>query len=342
LNNSIAMKRAVLRSVLASALVSCALLPACGGGGSSGPSSTLNVSLADAPTSLAGVQSVFITVTGVEVQPTNGSPLTFNLSSPLSVDLLTLQQGNFAPLVNGESVPAGSYDWLRLILDTSAGKDYVLYCSSGAPCAAPTQIALNIPSGAETGLKIVRGFTMPVNGATHLVVDFNVNGSIVPLPNTVSWHLKPVLRVVETDTVGAIAGTISASAMQAAKFAKTACSSTNLPTVYVYSAQSATTNVTPDDIFTGTEESTETTPVQPIVTQLTTYNAANGSASFNIQWLASDSGYNYYTVAFTCDPDDPSVDESAIVLPATTPTISFDTYPTPVAVTTDATTTVNF
>jgi len=340
--NSVSMKRAVLGSVLAAALVSCALLPACGGGGSSGPSSTLNVSLADAPTSLSGVQSVFITVTGVQVQPTNGSPLTFNLSSPLSVDLLTLQQGNLAPLVNGASVPAGSYDWLRLMLDTSAGKDYVLYCSSGAPCAAPTQIALDIPSGAETGLKIVRGFTMPVNGAIHLVVDFNVNSSIVPLPNSMSWHLKPVLRVIETDTVGAIAGTISASAMQAAKFSKTACSSTNLPTVYVYSAQSATTNVTPDDIFTGTEEPTETTPVQPIITQLTAYNAANGSASFNIQWLASDSGYNYYTVAFTCDPDDPSVDESAIVPPATTPTISFNKYPTPVAVTTDATTTVNF
>jgi len=336
------MKGAVLRFVLVPALVSCALLSACGGGGSSGPSSTLNVSLADAPTSLSGVQSVFITVTGVQVQPTNGSPLTFNLSTPLTVDLLTLQQGNLAPLVNGASVPAGSYDWLRLILDTSAGKDYVLYCSSGAPCAAPAQIALTIPSGAETGLKIVRGFTMPVNGAIHLVVDFNVNSSIVPLPNSMSWHMKPVLRVVETDTVGAIAGTISASAMQAAKFSKSACSSTNLPTVYVYSAQSATLNVIPDDIFMGTEEPAETTPVQPIVTQLTTYNAANGSASFNIQWVASDSGYNEYTVAFTCDPDDPSVDESAIVPPAAIPTISFNTYPTPVAVTTDATTTVNF
>jgi len=335
------MRRAVLRSVLASASVSCALLSACGGG-TSGPSSTLNVSLADAPTSLSGVQSVFITVTGVQVQPTNGSPLTFNLSSPLSVDLLTLQQGNLAQLVNGATVPAGSYDWLRLILDTSAGKDYVLFCSSGAPCAAPTQIALNIPSGAETGLKIVRGFTMPVNGAIHLVVDFNVNSSIVPLPNSMSWQLKPVLRVVETDTVGSIAGTISGPAMLAAKFSKTACSATNLPTVYVYAAQSTSTNVMPDDIFTGTEESPETTPVQPIVTQLTTYNAANGSASFNIQWLASDSGYNEYTVAFTCDPDDPSVDESAIVPPATTPTISFNAYPTPVAVTTDATTTVNF
>ena len=78
------------------------------------------------------------------------------------------------------------------------------------------------------------------------------------------------------------------------------------------------------------------------LTTLNTTLGANGSASFHIQWLASDSGNNYYTVAFTCDPDDPSVDESAIVLPATTPTISFNTYPTPVAVTTDATTTVNF
>ncbi len=333
------MTRALLRFVQAT--VSCALLSACGGG-SSDPTSTLNASLADAPTSLVGVQSVLITVTGLQVQPTNGSPITFTLSKPLTVDLLTLQQGTLAPLVNGAKVPAGSYDWLRLMLDTSAGKDYVLYCSSGAPCVSPTQIPLNIPSGAETGLKIVRGFTAPVNGVIHLVVDFNVNSSIVPLPNSTSWQLKPVLRVVETDTVGAIAGTISPSAMQAAKFSKTACSSTNLPTVYVYSTQSATTNVTPDDIFTGTEETTETMPVQPIVTQLTTYNAANGSASFNIQWLASDSGYNYYTVAFTCDPDDPSVDESAIVFPATAPTISFNTYPTPVAVTTDATTTVNF
>jgi len=321
------------------------MVSACGGGGgssSSTPSATLNVGLADAPMSRAGVQSVFITVTGVEVHPTNGSTMTFSLKSPLTVDLLTLQHGNVAPLVNSASVPAGSYDWMRLDLDTSVGKDYVLVCADGTTtCASPTQIALTIPSGAETGLKIVRGFTMPVNGAIHLVVDFNVNSSIVPIPNSSSWHMKPTLRVVQTDTVGSIAGTISASAMQAAKFAKTACSSTNLPTVYVYAAQSATTNVTPDDIFTGTEETTET-PVQPIVTQMTTYNAADGSASFNIQWLASDSGDNEYTVAFTCDPDDPSVDESAIGPLATAPTIFFTTYPTPVAVTTGATTPVNF
>ena len=324
------------------ALAALGTLAACGGGGGGGPTSSLNVSLADGPMSRAGVQSVFITVTGVDVQPTNGSVMSFSLMSPLTVDLLTLQQGTVAPLVNSASVPAGSYDWIRLDLDTSAGKNYVLVCSDGTTtCTSPSNVALTIPSGAETGLKIVRGFTMPVNGAIHLVVDFNVNSSIVPIPNSTSWHLKPTLRVVQTDTVGSIEGTISATAMQAAKFSKTACSATNLPTVYVYSAQSATVNVTPDDIFTGTEETTET-PVQPIVTQLTTYDTANGSASFNIQWLASDSGYNEYTVAFTCDPDDPSVDESAIVPPATTPSITFNTYSTPVAVTTGMATTVNF
>lgn len=321
-------------------LAACAsLLSACGGSGSS---SSMTMDLTDAPSSIAGVQSVFITVTGVEVQPSNGASLTFNLSTPLTVDLLTLQQGSIASLVNNAKVPAGSYDWIRLMLDTSAGKDYVLYCSTGTTCASPTQIGLTIPSGAETGLKVVRGFTMPVNGAIHLVVDFNVASSIVPIPNATSWHMKPVLRVVQTDTVGSIVGKISATALQAAQFSKTACSATNLPTVYIYQAQSATTNVMPDDIFTGTEEASETTPVQPVVTQVATYDAASGSASFNIQWLASDSGYNEYTVAFTCDPDDPSVDESAIVPPATTATITFNTYATPVAVTTGATSTVNF
>ncbi len=333
--------KSVLRYASPLTLAACAsLLSACGG--SNSQSSFMNVSLADAPMSTNGVQSVFITVTGVEVKPTNGTAQTITLNSPLTVDLLTLQQGTIAPLVNSASVPAGSYDWIRLILDTSTGKDYVLVCSTGTTCASPARIALTIPSGAETGLKIVRGFTMPVNGAIHLVVDFNVDRSIVPVPNSASWLMKPVLRVVQTDTVGSITGTISASAMQAAKYSMTACSSTNLPTVYVYEAQSATTNVTPDDIFTGTEESSETTPVQPIVTQLTTYDAASGSASFNIQWLASDSGYNEYTVAFTCDPDDTTVDESAIVPPATAPTITFNTYATPVAVTTGAATTVNF
>jgi hypothetical protein len=318
-------------------------LSACGGGpGGSGPASSLSVSLADAPTSQAGVKSVFITVTGVDVQPANGSAMSFSLMSPLTVDLLTLQKGNLAPLVNAASVPAGSYSWIRLDLDTSAGKNYVLVCADGTTtCASPSNIPLTIPSGAETGLKIVRGFTMPINGAIHLVVDFNVNSSIVPIPNSTSWIMKPTLRVVQTDTVGSIAGTISAAALQAAKFSKTGCSATNLPTVYVYSTQSATINVTPDDIFTGTEETTET-PVQPVTTQMTTYNMADGSAGFNIQWLASDSGYNEYTVAFTCDPDDPSVDESAIVPPATTPTITFNTHATPVAVNTGMTTTVNF
>jgi len=318
-------------------------LTACGGGtDSSGPTSSLNVSLTDAPMSRAGVVSVFITVTGVEVQPANGSAMSFPMMNPLTVDLLSLQKGNLASLVNAASVPAGSYGWIRLDLDTSAGKNYVLVCSDGTTtCASPSNIPLTIPSGAETGLKIVRGFTMPVNGAIHLVVDFNVDSSIVPIPNSASWHMKPTLRVVQTDTVGSIAGTIGAAALQAAKSSVTACSATNLPTVYIYSTQSATTNVTPDDIFTGTEETTETA-VQPVTTQLTTYNMADGSASFNIQWLASDSGYNYYTVAFTCDPDDPSVDESAIVPPATTPTITFNTNPTPVAVTTGMTSTVNF
>jgi hypothetical protein len=44
-----------------------------------------------------------------------------------------------------------------------------------------------------------------------------------------------------------------------------------------------------------------------------------------------------YTVAFTCDPDDPAVDESA-----TAGLIQFAKYPTAVTVTANTTTPVNF
>jgi len=93
--------------------------------------------------------------------------------------------------------------------------------------------------------------------------------------------------------MGTIQGTISAAAMQAAAFSQAACSATNLPTVYVYPAASATMNVTPDDIYTGMEEANEMA-VQPIVTQVAIYIAADGSAAFDIQWLAADAGYNQY------------------------------------------------
>ncbi len=214
------VNRCVRNARLSLALAAFGALAACGGGGGGGgtPSSTLNVGLTDAPTSLAGVTSVVITVTGVDVQPTNGSAIHFQLDNPLPQDLLKLQQGNVASLVNGAKVPAGSYEWIRLDLDTSAGKDYVLVCADGTTtCASPDNVPLTIPSGAETGLKIVRGFTMPVNGAIHLVIDFNVNSSIIPIPNSASWTMKPVLRVVQTDTVGSIAGTISATAMKPAR-----------------------------------------------------------------------------------------------------------------------------
>lgn len=322
--------------------IALALLASCGGGSDYAGTSSLTVGLTDAPTSRAGVQSVFITVTGIEVQPGSGMALSFPLMNPLTVDLLTLQKGNIAALVNNAMIPSGDYQWMRLDLDTSAGKDYVLYCADGTTtCAAPATIALTIPSGAETGLKIVRGFTLPANGALNLLVDFNVDRSIVPLPNGNPWHLKPTLRVIASDAVGTIQGTISAMALQNAAYSQTACSAMNPPAVYVYPATSATMNAIPDDIFTGTEEANEMA-VPPVATQVATYNANDGTATFSIPWLVADAGANNYTVAFTCDPDDPAVDETAIVPPATAATISFNIYPTPVMVSAGMTAMANF
>jgi hypothetical protein len=307
-----------------SALSACALLlGSCGGGGSASTSmSTLNLALTDAPVS--GVTKVWIQFTGVEVKPASGNPIDFMFSPEKGFDLLSLQGGTTATFLNGTTIPAGQYEWVRLMVDTNPGASYVV--DSAGP-ASPHD--LTIPSGAETGLKLIQGFTMPVGAMANFTVDFVLSKSLIaPQGQSPDYLLKPVLRLVDNTQVGTISGTFAASTLS--NPSNTHCG-TLPPVVYVY----AGTVVTPDDIYnppvgmTDTDSSTS----EP----LTTATAARNSMSnytYSIAFLSSGT----YTVAFTCDPDDPAVDESARMPDP----IHFVVYPQAVVVTANMTTTVNF
>ena len=305
------------------ALSACALLlGSCGGGGSASTSmSTLNLGLTDA--SVSGVSNVWIRFTGVEVKPASGNPIDFMFSPAKSFDLLTLQGGTTASFLNGTPIPAGQYEWVRLMVDTSAGASFVML-SSGQ------QHDLTIPSGAETGLKLIQGFTMPVGGVANFTVDFVLSKSLIaPQGLSPDYLLKPVLRLVDNSQVGTISGTFQATTLSA----QSNCG-TRPPVVYVYTGGS----VTPDDIYnaTGSITDTDTDPAsaaQPLTTATAALNSMNDYA-YSIAFLPAGT----YTVAFTCDPDDPAVDESAL----TPDPIHFAIYPQAVAVTANMTTTVNF
>jgi hypothetical protein len=287
------MNTHLFRPAAVAAAISALLLTACGG--DEPPQmqamSTISVGLTDGP--LSSATKVWLQFTGVEIKPANGTAQVFNFTTPKGFDLLLLQNGNAAMLLGDTSVAAGQYEWIRLILDPAAGSSYVIDGTG--------QHYLRIPSGAETGLKLVRGFTMPAGGRADFTIDFVLDKSIIAPPGqSPDYMMKPVLRLTDNTQVGTIAGTFA----------------------------------TPDDIFNPLNGGTDTAPdVDPLVTATAALNNS-GLYAFRIGYVPVGT----YTVAFTCDSDDPAVDENA---PPATP-LNFIVYQQPVSVTVGQTATANF
>jgi hypothetical protein len=280
------------------------------------PTSTLNLALTDAP--LESATKVWVQFTGVEVKPTGGPAQSFSFSPGKGFDLLTLQNGNAATLLGDSTVPAGGYEWVRLIVDPAAGSSYVVDGTG--------QHNLRIPSGAETGLKLVRGFTMPAGGRADFTIDFQLDKSIITPPGqSPDYQMKPVLRMTNNVEVGTLTGTIAAATLAAIP----ACTGKE-PTVYLYNGA----GVVPDDLFNPLNGGTDTAPaVDPLVTAEAVPGTA-GAYTYKIAFVQTGS----YTVAFTCDSDDPAIDENT---PPATP-LAFTVYPQAVTVTAGQTATANF
>jgi len=301
------LKRAYLGTAAAAVAIT---LSACsgGGGGDSSGNSTLNLGLTDS--NVTGVTKVWIQFTGVEVKPMNADPIDFSFSPEKGFDLLTLQNGTTATFLNGSTIPAGQYEWVRLMVDANPGAMYVMD-STG-------QHNLTIPSGAETGLKLIQGYTMPVGGVANFTVDFVLSKSLIAPPGqSPDYMLKPVLRLVDNAQVGTIAGVFNPTP---------ATCGTHAPVVYVYPGA----NVMPDDIYlppAGASDVDLAGTAEPLTTATAALNSASLYA-YSVGFLPVGT----YTVAFTCDPDDPTVDED---------TINFTTYTQPVTVSTNMTSTAN-
>ncbi|MEJ2637167.1 MAG: DUF4382 domain-containing protein [Calditrichia bacterium] len=71
---------------------------------------------------------------------------------------------------------------------------------------------LTVPSGAQTGLKLGPEFTVEAGATYELVLDFDVQRSIVatgPRPHPTGYKLKPHIRVVPKAITGSISGNVT-------------------------------------------------------------------------------------------------------------------------------------
>jgi len=62
------------------------------------------------------------------------------------------------------------------------------------------QIPLKVPSGYQTGIKLVKGFDIVHKGSTELVLDFDALKSIVKAGKSGKYLLKPTIKVIESVT----------------------------------------------------------------------------------------------------------------------------------------------
>lgn len=313
MNRSRSFNRLASASLAAGILV---VLSACGGddGDDTPPSPIapnsgfLTLRMTDAPVDDAA--EVVIVFTGVELQRGPASTINIDFDTPRSLDLLQFRDGKTANLLEGHPVLPGEYEWLRLKISAEQN----LQNGSRIRLRDGRQFPLFIPSGAESGLKLNRRFTVAQGGFTRLIIDFDLRKSIVAPPGLApNWILRPSLRLIDELQYGGLVGTVDVAALATTQQSTvTDCSAG----VYVYAGGGAT----PDDM-----DGSATDGPDPLVYQPLSPLTPGAAVNYSIPFLESGD----YTVAFTCrfgvdvDPTRSEYDPDSVNRPGETPTMRF-------------------
>src|SRR5688572_31392205 len=267
---------------LVTCIVLLAYLAACGGGGSDSAAQPqfgrMSVQITDSPVTSA--KRVVVQFTGLEIKPVGAaSPEVFDFP-PRQIDLLALDGGGSQVLLADELLPAGEYESIRLKVNAGrTGSDSFIELDDGS--IHP----LFIPSGNQTGLKLIRGFTIGAGSTHNFTIDFDLRKSVVHPPGLGEpYLLKPVLRLVDNLQVGTLDGTVAAALIVAD------CE----PAVYLFTG----TGIVPDDLGSATA---------PLASTASRLDTTTGDYVFRIGFVPAGP----YTIAFTCgaDDDDAEVDD---------------------------------
>lgn len=119
--------------------------------------------------------------------------------SLMKINLLDFTNGKTV-ILGSNNVPAGHYTQIRLKIEDA----YVVV--NGQPHH------MDVPSGSTSGLKFGPEFTIQEGATYEMVVDFDVNRSIVttgPPFSPKGYKLKPVIRITSMALTGSISGMVT-------------------------------------------------------------------------------------------------------------------------------------
>jgi len=245
----------------------------------------LTLNITDA--AIDDADSVNITITGFKVKEVGNSTLIdVVLDNSETIDLLDYAGSKSEEILDKYSLPLGDYEAITLVLDESLSSISI----NGS------QYDLPIATGAGAGLTVAINFTVEDDSDFDFTLDFDLRKSIVettidPLVRT--FELKPFLRVVNTNKVAHIVGTVASSLVT-----QTACDNNGISNsvgnvVYVFGGVGATI------------QDYQGTSGDPITSAIAEKNSNQGY-DFTVGFLEPGT----YVLAFTCDGTIDNLDEN--------------------------------
>ena len=291
------LHRKLTASLLAALLIG---LAGCGGSGSGEKTGTISLGISDGP--VHDAYKVCVAFNEIEFKGA-GDSIVEVLDPVESVNLLEFQGDNAAPLLFNYELPAGDYQWMRLGVDAVRGdnggmgdpdltgpgcfgdKSYIVMKSESIH-------NLYVPSGAQSGLKLHGGFTVPVNDSANFTAEFDLMKSVTAPPGLdPDVVLRPTIRLVNNVEVGTLTGEITGDPA-AAIIAPTepACA----PSVFVFND-----GVTPNPIGVDAVNDPDGA-LDPIATAMVN-DQLNDLQQTEYHYTVGFLLAGHYEVAFTCD-----------------------------------------
>lgn len=182
-----------------SSALALGLLAGCGGGNGSSGSGAMSVHLVDGPVN--GFSEVNVNIQSVEIRGNGGWQI---LGTPnKTVNLLSLVGGLSETLASGATLPEGHYSQMRLVL----GSVNTVKLADG------TVVPLTVPSGLQTGIKLVVNFTVAPGTTKDVWIDFDAARSIqlVQAGGSSQYLLRPTVWAYDKVATGSISGTLTDS-----------------------------------------------------------------------------------------------------------------------------------
>jgi hypothetical protein len=207
----------------------------CSGGGSDSGTGTLSLSMTDATTD--AYQAIYVTIKEVQVHqatadtsepeadenaeqaehdngnedgsgwetiPIPENERTYNLLELTNCTMVKLGVAN---------LPAGHYTQMRMILgdspDVGENLEEIHPFANYLIDENDEAHQLKVPSGFQTGIKLVRGFDIIDGVTTDLILDFDATKSVVKAGSSGQWLLKPTIKVLDGDDYGTVIGSVT-------------------------------------------------------------------------------------------------------------------------------------